>query len=247
MIRRALLPLLALLAFAAPASAAYAKVQSCGSTYSFILNDSTESCTLSSVTANNLIIITLRLSEDEATTVNTPTGFTLARSFIHSDAGINARFFVWFKVAAGAETTQTVTTGANIAHNAQIQAMEFSGNATASVFDVFAENLATGGTTTHATGALSGTTATADNLSIGGCVEISARTWTLDAAFTTTDASMDTFQGLTGYRILSSTTSTGMTNTSSGATDGVCGLVTFKGASGGGGSVSKLPLLGVGP
>jgi hypothetical protein len=220
---------------------AYAKVQTAINAYGTDLSDSTQTVTLgATATAGNLLVAVMRLASDETTVVNDPSGFTLARSFTHSDVGLNARIFVWWKIAAGSETGVTFTTGSNTSQNVELAVGEFSGNAASSPFDTYAENLATGGTSTHASGNLLATTSTADALLVAVAqVDGGARSFTKDAAYLDWDAAGSGFQGAISYRIITVATNTGATFTSSGATDAVVGVVAFKGAAGGGGRTTK--------
>lgn len=148
--------------------------------------------------AGNLLVLCGTSSPNP---MSTPSGYTLA---VSSGGGTPPYVYVWYKVAAGGETSATISIPSGSSYSV-VHAIQFSGLATSTPFD----KSASGGGTNNTT-AESGTTATlsqSDELVIAAYSETGySYSFTQASGFTSNALTRDSFDNITlqsSYKVVS--------------------------------------------
>lgn len=208
----------------------------------------TVSVTISAATANNLLVGVASVNETAADKdINTPAGWT-AVSLADINATTKVRGRMFFKVAAGGETSAAFASASGTSDMAA-WIIEFSGTATASPEDLANEN--TGTTSPSTTGAIGSPTAGAVGVAFVAInndnnLTTPTNSYTLEgtAASTNATATARTRIGLL-YNLSPGATDTGLTQGGT-ARSFVGQLVTFKPAGGGTAHQGAVTFQGVG-
>ena len=224
---------------AAGGGGAIAFVQSAVGTHSGDNTDTTIS--FSAATANNLLVAALTCMGGPLSTINVPSGWTAATSLVSASQGDDPEKIIqrmFYKVAAGGETSLTVTTADSLRMGV-LHFFEFSGNKTSAVLDVVATNSDSGGDNQVSTGTTAATAQPAEvavaQCNLGG-LDSTGATWS--QGFTADDWTEIDAPGGAGdgavasaYKILSATGAQETTATfTDGATNqiGTGSIATFK-------------------